>query len=110
MSATPEPPLVARRFAAWVEQSGLSAADLASALGCHVSYIRHLATGEKLPGRLISHAIEKLTADWSEGPIVAREWDEAEIERARGGDSRRRIPRVLVEGEDAATDATGTDG
>lgn len=46
-------------------------------LGCDRSYVKKLASGERRPGVNIVLAVERLSTDWSEGPILASEWLEA---------------------------------
>ncbi len=73
-----------QRLRAYVEENKLSQTELARRIGCHPSYARLLLIERKLPGRMISHAIERETAGWELGPIAAEEWDHEERRRDAG--------------------------
>lgn len=65
------------RFKRWYES--LPDRTVAARLACcDRSYLPQLASGPKTPGRKIASAIERATAEWDEGPILAIEWDEVE--------------------------------
>lgn len=52
----------------------LSQRDLAKLLGCDPSYPAHFLRPDRSPGLAIAVKLEELTADWSEGVIMAKEW------------------------------------
>lgn len=59
-------------------EKSLTQAQLADELGCSSTFASMLCRGEKMPGRALANAIERITADWSEGPIRSEDWDEFE--------------------------------
>lgn len=69
---------VHRRFDAWAASTGESLTQLGAKLGCDSSYVSMLRHGRKWPGRRIANAIERETAAWTGGQIMATEWDAAE--------------------------------
>lgn len=79
------------RFAAWVAEVGKR--DAADLLGVDPTYISHLLRDpRRRPGLDVAFSIERATAEWSSGPILASEWAEV------------REPRVQE------PSATGTEG
>lgn len=81
------------RFRRWAEQQGSAeAAGRAIALhgtSCTGVMVGYMANADRFPGRLLSHAIERATADWPDGAIQAEEWDA--VERARS-EAKRLAP------------------
>ena len=65
------------RFAAWFEASGLTRAEAATRLGCHVSMVGFLLTKRRTPGRDLAVAIERESA----GAVPISAWAEAKPER-----------------------------
>jgi len=55
--------------------------------------VSSILAGTKLPDRFAANGIQRVTADWPEGPILSVEWDGVERDRER-----------------AKAHATGTDG
>ncbi len=62
------------RFAKFLRDTGRSQRCVARELGVHRSMPAHLVAGRKGPGLRLATAIEHLTAEWSEGPILAVDW------------------------------------
>ena len=60
-----------RRFA---QDRELSTSALAELLGCSRGFVSLLTTGRRRPGLTLAVAIETKTAEWADGPILAREW------------------------------------
>lgn len=75
------------RFRRWAEQQGSAeAAGRVIALhgtSCTGVMVGYMANAERFPGRLLSHAIERATANWPDGAIQAEEWDAVERARAQ---------------------------
>jgi transcriptional regulator with XRE-family HTH domain len=63
------------RLASYRRSSALSGADTAAMLGCSRSAVWLIENQRRRPGRRLALAIERLTADWTEGPIRVSEWD-----------------------------------
>jgi transcriptional regulator with XRE-family HTH domain len=67
---------VHKRFAKWVAWRGTSQSQIASDLGCTQAFVSLLASGKKSIAKLpMAHAVERLSADWPDGPIRTEEWD-----------------------------------
>ena len=62
------------RFARWIEYLGISDAEVARKIGCDASYPPKIRVGRRTPGLDLAHAIERLSADWPDGPIRTEEW------------------------------------
>lgn len=76
-----------------MEESGLSQTGAAHALGCSASYVSRMKGRYRIPDLRVALALERVTADWSGGPIVPSEWAgvvaAAEPKRARRGRPRK---------------------
>lgn len=66
------------RFCRWVAASGATLTEIGARIGCDASYVARIRRGDRTPGRAIANAIERESSTWSEGPILASEWDEAD--------------------------------
>lgn len=53
---------------------GVSSKAAAQILGCTPAFVAMMRRGEKRPGLAMAVRIERLTAQWSEGPIRPSEW------------------------------------
>lgn len=71
------------RFATWLAITGWSPIEQSYYLGVDRSHLSRVARGERLPGRRLANVIERLSADWAEGPIRSVEWDA--VEDAKSG-------------------------
>ena len=74
---------VHERFAAWVAAKGWSQHEAARMIGCSQALVSQVIAGRKsVSGLQIAHAIERLSADWIDGPIRTEEWDETATDPA----------------------------
>lgn len=64
---------------------GITQAELAHRVECSDGMISAIVQERKMPGRALANAIERITADWSEGPIKSEEWDAFELEQKAKG-------------------------
>jgi hypothetical protein len=67
---------VHERFKAWVASIGSQKAA-SERLECTQGAISFLLTGARKPGLELAHRIQRETADWVGGPILATEWLDA---------------------------------
>lgn len=65
------------RFRAWLASTGKTQAAMGELLGGYTQpHICHLAgAGTQKPSRRLAKTIERLSATWIDGPILAAEWD-----------------------------------
>ncbi|GAB5548937.1 MAG: hypothetical protein SangKO_086970 [Sandaracinaceae bacterium] len=70
------------RFAEWIEATGVGREGVAALLKCAPSYVSLLKTGRRTPSLKIAARIERYSRRWPEGPIMAAEWAESEVEAA----------------------------
>lgn len=63
-----------RRLREWFGSLGVSVAELSRKTGVDSSYLSRLLAGNRGAGIGVAVAIEKHSADWSEGPIAVEEW------------------------------------
>jgi transcriptional regulator with XRE-family HTH domain len=61
-------------MAAFRAAQGWSQAELARRIGISQGFVAQVESGRKNLGLAPALALERLTADWSEGPIEASEW------------------------------------
>jgi len=66
------------RLVRWFETEGLSQSAMAARLGCQQSQLSRALAGQRGVGLALAVAIERESAGWSEGPILAKEWADAE--------------------------------
>lgn len=69
MTSTPGTKLRAFRRAL-----GWTTGQAAERVGCERSYVSLLEGGHRTPSLKIAAAIERLTAEWGEGPIRCTDW------------------------------------
>lgn len=62
------------RFQQWRKGADLSQSEAAELIGCAQSLVSAIERGAKRPGLTVAFTIERLTAEWAEGPILARDW------------------------------------
>jgi hypothetical protein len=63
-----------KRFRQFFEWKGLTQDNLAPVLGCGQTTISHLLNGVHGANTPLAVAIERLSAEWPEGPILVEEW------------------------------------
>jgi transcriptional regulator with XRE-family HTH domain len=67
------------RLVRWFEASGKTREAVGSELECSGAYVGLLLSGKrKRPGLDIAFAIQRATAGWEDGAILATEWIDAE--------------------------------
>ena len=66
------------RFRAFFLWMGLSQDKMALLLNCGQTTVHNLLTGAHGASVVLAVAIERLSADWPEGPILVEEWAERE--------------------------------
>lgn len=64
-----------QRLSAFLEWRGWTQATAAQHFGCTQTYVSMLVRGERVPGRRVSGAIARETAEWPEGVIAPDAWD-----------------------------------
>lgn len=65
------------RFKVWVsehDERGLARWEIAALVRCSESSITRILSGERNASGPIAAKIERATADWSQGPILAADW------------------------------------
>lgn len=62
------------RLCAWFAELGCSQAELAGRLGTSASYVSRVLSGNRAVGLQLALAIERESASWQHGPILASEW------------------------------------
>jgi hypothetical protein len=77
--------MVRERFRAWVAEVGHQK-GAAVRLECTQGAISFLLAGARKPGLELAHRIQRETADWAEGPILATEWLDAGADFAPGAE------------------------
>lgn len=70
-----------QRLKRFRESLGYSKTEIARLLGCDPSFVGKVEGGERRMGAS-AFALEDLTADWEEGPILARDWVRTPIRKA----------------------------
>lgn len=64
-----------KRFKRWFEATGMSQMEAGDAIGCSGAYVGMLVSGARpRPGLDVAFLIERATAEWDEGPILASDW------------------------------------
>lgn len=62
------------RFRRWAAWTGESQQAIAARLGCHQSLVSRVLGGNRTAGLQFALAVERETAAWPEGPVIAAEW------------------------------------
>ena len=78
------------RLLKFMEDRGLSQADLARELRCSRTFTSMLCHGEKVPGRRIANLIEGMTRDWVGGPIRSETWDDSDVDLGTTASNKKR--------------------
>lgn len=63
-----------RRWAAAQARAGSTRTQIAALIGCSEASLCRILSGERGAGGLNAARIERATAGWAEGPILAAEW------------------------------------
>lgn len=66
------------RLSEWVSAQTWCPLEASFRLKVDRSHLGRLMRGERMPGRRLANRIERLSADWAEGPILSMEWDAQE--------------------------------
>lgn len=67
---------VQKRFLGFFQWSEMSQEEMAGRLGCGQSYISKILGGKALVHSVaVASAIERESAEWPSGPLLAVEWD-----------------------------------
>lgn len=68
-------PHARERFARWFESTGKTREAVGEELKCSGAFVGYLLSGSRdRPGLDLAFRIERATATWDEGPILAKEW------------------------------------
>lgn len=71
----PHAPDARERFVRWFASTGKTREAVGRELGCSGAFVGYLLSGQRdRPGLDLAFAIERATAGWEEGPILAKEW------------------------------------
>lgn len=105
-----ETPAPHERLAAFLACKGWSQSKAGAELGCSQVTVSCILRGTKLPGRLLANEIERVTADWADGPIRSEEWDAVERERREVASTTSARATAMAQVAGLPDAPTGTDG